>query len=57
MMYRMYIMMPSFDAGLLHANPHTAALNFYMLKYYGDQAELEHKHVIKGQLGAIKFPD
>ena len=51
MMCRMYIMMLNFDAGLLHATPHTAALNFYMLKYYGDQAELEHKHVIKGQPG------
>jgi hypothetical protein len=44
-------MMLSFDAGLLHATPHTAALNFYTLKYYGDQAVLEHKHLLKGNRG------
>ena len=36
-------------------NPNDLPLNFYMLKYYGDQAELEHKHVIKEQPGAIKL--
>jgi len=36
-------------------DPNQLQLNFYMLKYYGDQAELEHKHVIKGQPGAIKI--
>ena len=36
-------------------NPNDLPLNFYMLKYYGDQAELEHKHVIKGQPGAVKL--
>jgi high affinity Mn2+ porin len=36
-------------------DPNQLQLNFYMLKHYGDQAELEHKHVIKGQPGAIKI--
>lgn len=35
--------------------PNQLQLNFYMLKFYGDQAELEHKHVIKGQPGAVRF--
>ena len=33
-------------------DPNQLQLNFYMLTHYGDQAELEHKHVIKGQPGA-----
>jgi hypothetical protein len=36
-------------------DPNQLQLNFYMLTHYGDQAELEHKHVIKGQPGAIKI--
>ena len=36
-------------------DPNQLQLNFYMLKFYGDQAEIEHKHVIKGQPGAIKL--
>ena len=36
-------------------NPNGLPLNFYTLKYYGEQAELEHKHVIKGQPGAVKL--
>lgn len=36
-------------------NPNDLPLDFNILKFYGDQAELEHKHVIKGQPGAIKI--
>jgi high affinity Mn2+ porin len=36
-------------------NPNDLFLNFQMLSNYGDQVELEHKHVIKGQPGAIKI--
>ncbi len=36
-------------------NPNDLFLNFQMLSNYGDQVELEHKHVIKGKPGAIKI--
>ncbi len=36
-------------------NPNDLFLNFQMLSNYGDQVELEHKHVIKNQPGAIKI--
>jgi hypothetical protein len=36
-------------------DPNDLPVNFNILKYYGDQAELEHKHIIKGQPGAIKL--
>ncbi len=36
-------------------DPNDLPLNFDLLKYYGDQVELEHKHNIKGQPGAIKL--
>jgi hypothetical protein len=36
-------------------HPNDLPLNFYMLTNYGDQVELEHKHVIKGQPGALKI--
>jgi hypothetical protein len=36
-------------------NPNDLQLNFEMLSNYGEQIELEHKHVIKDQPGAIKI--
>jgi hypothetical protein len=36
-------------------DPNALPLNFNILKYYGDQAELEHKHVIHEQAGALKL--
>jgi len=36
-------------------DPNQLPLNFDILKYYGDQAELEHKHTILRQPGAIRF--
>jgi len=36
-------------------DPNDLPVEFNILKYYGDQAELEHKHNIKGQPGALKL--
>ena len=36
-------------------DPNALPLNYNIFKYYGDQAELEHRHVIKGQSGALKL--
>lgn len=36
-------------------DPNQIQLQYDILKYYGDQVELEHKHVIKGQPGAVKL--
>ncbi|MGZ5599357.1 MAG: carbohydrate porin [Methylobacter sp.] len=36
-------------------DPNDLPVEFNILKYYGDQAELEHKHMIKGQPGALKL--
>ncbi|MFA6051964.1 MAG: carbohydrate porin [Methylobacter sp.] len=36
-------------------DPNDLPKEFNILKFYGDQAELEHKHVIKGQPGAVKI--
>ncbi|WP_262966252.1 carbohydrate porin [Methylobacter psychrophilus] len=36
-------------------HPNDLPLNFYMFTNYGDQVELEHKHIIKEQPGAIKI--
>jgi hypothetical protein len=36
-------------------DPNDLPVNFNILKYYGDQIELEHKHSIQGQPGAIKL--
>ncbi len=36
-------------------NPNDLEKEFNILKYYGDQVELEHKHQIKGQSGAVKL--
>jgi high affinity Mn2+ porin len=36
-------------------DPNQLPLNFNILKFYGDQAELEHKHTIKGQPGALRL--
>jgi high affinity Mn2+ porin len=35
-------------------NPNQLAIDFRLLKYYGDQMELEHKHKIHGQEGAVR---
>jgi len=35
--------------------PNQLQLQYDILKYYGDQVEIEHKHVIKGQPGAIRL--
>ncbi|MCK9608247.1 MAG: carbohydrate porin [Methylomonas sp.] len=35
-------------------NPNDLPLDFRLFKYYGDQAELEHRHVIFDQPGAIR---
>ena len=35
--------------------PNQLQLQYDILKYYGDQAELEHKHTVKGQPGAIRL--
>ncbi len=36
-------------------NPNQLALDFNIYDFYGDQAEIEHKHVIKGQPGAVRI--
>jgi high affinity Mn2+ porin len=36
-------------------NPNQLEREYNIFKYYGDQVELEHKHVIKGQPGAVKL--
>ena len=36
-------------------NPNDLFLNFQMLSHYGEQIELEHRHVIKDQPGAIRI--
>ena len=36
-------------------NPNDLPRDFNILKYYGDQVELEHKHVIKDQPGAVRI--
>jgi len=36
-------------------DPNQLQLQYDILKYYGDQVELEHKHVITGRPGAIKL--
>ncbi|MGZ4959447.1 MAG: carbohydrate porin [Methylomonas sp.] len=36
-------------------NPNDLPLDFRLFKYYGDQAELEHRHVILTQPGAIRL--
>ncbi len=36
-------------------DPNALPLDYNILKYYGDQVELEHKHIIKGQSGALKL--
>lgn len=36
-------------------NPNDLPLDFRLFKYYGDQAELEHRHVLLGQPGAIRL--
>jgi hypothetical protein len=36
-------------------DPNQIQLQYDILKYYGDQIELEHKHVIKGQPGAVRL--
>lgn len=36
-------------------NPNQLQLDFNILDSYGDQAELEHRHIIKGQPGAVKI--
>ncbi|MGZ4956027.1 MAG: carbohydrate porin [Methylobacter sp.] len=35
-------------------SPNDEPLNFDIFNFYGDQAELEHKHILKGQPGALK---
>jgi high affinity Mn2+ porin len=35
-------------------NPNQLAIDFRLLKYYGDQMELEHRHRIHGQEGAVR---
>ena len=35
-------------------NPNVLAQEFRLYKYYGDQLELEHKHVLFGQPGAVR---
>ncbi len=35
-------------------NPNQLGLDFRFFKYYGDQAELEHRHVIAGLPGAVR---
>ncbi len=35
--------------------PNVLSMKYNLFKLYGDQAELEHKHVIKGQQGALKL--
>ncbi len=36
-------------------NPNQLGLDFRLFKYYGDQAELEHRHVIADQPGAVRL--
>jgi high affinity Mn2+ porin len=36
-------------------DPNQLPLNFNIFDFYGDQAEIEHRHVIKGQPGAVKI--
>ena len=36
-------------------NPNQLPLNYNVWDFYGDQAEIEHRHVIKGQSGAVKI--
>lgn len=35
-------------------NPNDLPLDFHILKYYGDQIELEHRHILAGQPGAVR---
>jgi high affinity Mn2+ porin len=35
-------------------NPNQLPVDFRLLKYYGDQTEIEHKHSIRGQEGMIR---
>jgi hypothetical protein len=36
-------------------DPNDLPKEFNILKYYGDQVELEHRHIIKGQPGALRL--
>jgi hypothetical protein len=36
-------------------DPNDLTKEYNLFKYYGDQAELEHKHIIKGQPGALRL--